>query len=362
MKALVCFVLLTASFLLLLSCTIYIDDGIFDDIDINITMQVTNVEDIPLMYILPHTMTGIPGGTFCDTGSSLLFAVFDQRIVLYEYYKETGITDTFCKDAVCQHNTRSCVAYSIVGNLITVDGEIYALREIGYGGNIAKLVDGRFVDVENTDGVQMFFSWDSVLYAITTDGTLMSFNLSGNDHRIIATEVPISMSWVYGGYYYGLEADIDLGYALSRINLLDSIHEIETIIPNIRTYRTDGKYIYLTFSSREHEHGQLYRTDMAGDNLTEIPIMHTYRMAFDDDYIYYHISNMLDITYENNKHIYRIKNDFSSEPELIYQTKNSWITMYAIYKSDYLFVIDDSDYWLISKDGTKSHRILPFAS
>ena len=202
------------------------------------------LRDIPYSYA--NTLKGVPGGSMCDVGRSILFAAQGQRnATLFLYEKATGAVSYFCKDATCTHDPDNvardadCAARGGSGNLEVADGHVFGEYTVVNKEHIdtysAVLRDGRFVETAGP-GASMYRHQDGETYAITTDGALV--RLTSGEPQVICEEFPHSTVMVMDGYGYTVQ-----NRQLIRISLADGERQI--VVPYCEgAFTCDGVYLY----------------------------------------------------------------------------------------------------------------------
>lgn len=320
------------------------------------TSLAEDQSDSKIPYHSTYTLSSIPGATFCDRDTSILFIRYSQPnqyesyFTLYEYDKETGEVDTFCKDAACRHTSPSCVAYCVDGNIEIFEGNVYALRSWP---NTAKstatiLVNERFVDI--VDAIDCFRCYGNWLYG-WAGGTFIRVPIGGGSHTIIQEDFACGLRVIIGNYLY---TTVDGGYTLARIDLEKKDFVVERLIEDCRiVFRYDGENIYY----QNKQDGFFYRCDLDGTNATPIPLAKATRLCFDEEYIYYCAYDVEDYYYPDNGKVFRLKRTLDDEPELICETGGFVQDLYTVYQMDEIFIMNGDGVFMVGKDGRNYRQL-----
>lgn len=281
-------------------------------------------------YQYGNMQKNVPSGNFMQYGTSILFLHTDNsrgRCTLYTYDMETGAVSLFCKDATCNHLSKSCPAYGADVNLEQYQGKIYASR---LNGAVLELQHGRFEPI-TPNGVSHFWHNGGNLYVATTDSSLVVYEEGSAQPHILIEEYTGFWETIFGDYLYYSST-----YDVNRIKLSDGAMDAQTIIKKAE-YITDGESIYY---APEETH-YLYRSDMDGSNPTLIldkPILPA-SWNFDEEYLYFrlYLENKLDGPESNV--LYRMSKKDYSNIERIAELDMPIASVYTVPGFEKIFII-----------------------
>lgn len=275
----------------------------------------------------------IPSGDFVYWEGKVLFTDADRGCVR-SFDPKTGSVNPFCKDATCDHLSKTCVADGADTNLESYAGEIYAKTYNG-GGSVLRLEDGRFVPVVE-GGVSHFFHADGDLYVATLDASLVVFRGGRGKPETVLEEYTGYWESVSGGYlYYEYEG-------MNRIRLADDDPVPEKVVSCDGTCISDGTHLYYVKDGETpgDEGFFLYRAEMDGSGeelLVDLPVLPA-SWNFDDSYFYFRLYRDEDMTGDGSCDLYRISRTSPGEPEKFAVLPEPAYQIFIVPETDLLFV------------------------
>ena len=281
-----------------------------------------------------------PGGFMLYGGEVVFFR--DQ--LLYAFDPATEEVNLLCRDATCSHI--ACVSGAPFANVEQYGGRLYAMDA---GWQITELQGGKYERIAE-GGVYSFWHAGGKLYAVTQDGSLVTFEKNGKP-RILVDEYTSIWNVVFGQYLYGNSTK-----GVTRVDLSAPQPEVEFVVEGDVTQLIDGEHIY--YMSHADETGSLYRCNLDGSG-TELLLERQVLPAswnFDEDYLYFRLYD--DTFFEGGDDlgsvIYRMKKDDPAETEPIAEFPENVYQVYTVPGYDKLFVTkrEGDGVYLVAKDGS----------